>query len=737
MSRFTFWMVVVASFGVGCSKPKEPKGPLDAGKPQQTNVTPTDKDQQQTNTDEKTEPAAPTDKTRRSLAGRWFLVLSLSPNTNGQRRDHYSMLLDLSTEDGKSYQAKVLAGDVAADEPGLKTAAFTAESASFTTDLGDTALDFNGSLKDGVVWGNVLLGGRQCEPARLIPTEAESLDDFTEPQDAPGNDALDEVFRIEENRLAGLKRFCQLHPESPLALDAYQQVLFLAKQEKTELAEVEKTAEAYVKLAGRWGERMTQLSRILVGLILSRTKYFPELALKYFEDAETGLTDDSPDSWKSLIENGKSKVQTALAIRKISEGTKEQQQQAVEMLRSRLKQNGFDHLILYALADHAEKQEQVDEAMRRYAQLATLPRLSQMLQYELSDEGVEVPDPSETVARLWEKKHGKTDGLDEYLNQVYKESIYSFAGEKAKPRPADGPNRVVLCELFTGAQCPPCMAADVATGGLEAAAEKSEVIVLRYHVRIPGPDPLENEDSWARFPYYNPRGTPTTCVNGKSIEGVGGPMLDHVAGSYARLREAVDPILAEKTDVKIKLTADAKDGVLAVAADITGIEKPSDTLRLRLVLAEDEIEYLAGNRIRLHEMVVRSMPGGVDGVKPENGKLSYSESIKLADFKQRLVDYLTTFEKQEAQLFPVKPLELKKLHLVGFVQDDDTKEVLQAAAVPVTGKLEYPAEKKAAQPEPKPKAGDEKTDKKEKPQPQKGPKLTPPKTNPTVPKGTP
>ncbi len=52
------------------------------------------------------------------------------------------------------------------------------------------------------------------------------------------------------------------------------------------------------------------------------------------------------------------------------------------------------------------------------------------------------------------------------------------------------------------------------------------------------------------------------------------------------------------------------------------------------------------------------------------------------------MDYLAAIEEGFNYEFTVKPLALDKLHLVAFVQDDSTREVLQAAAIPVTGKLE-------------------------------------------------
>ena len=223
----------------------------------------------------------------------------------------------------------------------------------------------------------------------------------------------------------------------------------------------------------------------------------------------------------------------------------------------------------------------------------------------------------------------------------------------------------------------------------------SHLIVLRYHEHVPGPDPLSNADSEARFGYYNGKGTPTVSLNGKLVEGVGGYVI-HSQMIYDSLRQQVAPELVQKTDISLELSATAKAGKLSLNAQVGGLKEISENLRLRLVLAEDEVSYQARNGIRLHEMLVRIMPTGPEGVSQDNGELKFAQTIELSQLKQKLVDYLSVYEGQYIQhgipsLFPVKPLELDKLHLVAFVQDDQTREILQAAAIPVAGKLEYPA----------------------------------------------
>ena len=76
--------------------------------------------------------------------------------------------------------------------------------------------------------------------------------------------------------------------------------------------------------------------------------------------------------------------------------------------------------------------------------------------------------------------------------------------------------RIVLAELFTGAECGPCVAADHAFDNLAEYYPRNDLAILEYHVHIPGPDPLTNPDSYRRYSYYGGDfGTPTVFIDGK------------------------------------------------------------------------------------------------------------------------------------------------------------------------------------------------------------------------------
>ena len=61
----------------------------------------------------------------------------------------------------------------------------------------------------------------------------------------------------------------------------------------------------------------------------------------------------------------------------------------------------------------------------------------------------------------------------------------------------------VLVELFTGAECPPCVAADLAFDALGKTYKPTDVVLLEYHLHIPGPDALTNPVKGA-LPRSNP-----------------------------------------------------------------------------------------------------------------------------------------------------------------------------------------------------------------------------------------
>lgn len=295
---------------------------------------------------------------------------------------------------------------------------------------------------------------------------------------------------------------------------------------------------------------------------------------------------------------------------------------------------------------------------------------------------------SETLHRSAKEEASKYDAAIEKLEgQAYTEHLagknalnfkpVKFAGRKMKS------DRAVLVELFTGAQCPPCVAADMAFDGVEKTYGPGEVVLLQYHMHIPGPDPLSNADGYARFDYYadaypgKVRGTPTSLFNGKR-DAIGGGSRDDAPDKYKEFCEVVNKLLEAPTAIKLTLNAVRAGQKLDITAKVEGVEKPGEKVRLRIALVEDWVRYKGGNGLQYHHRIVRAMPGGAKGFAVKDKNVEQQTSLDL----DKLRADLNKFLNEEYPEGP-RPMRLHNLSVVAFVQDDATVEVLQAVQAPV------------------------------------------------------
>ena len=108
------------------------------------------------------------------------------------------------------------------------------------------------------------------------------------------------------------------------------------------------------------------------------------------------------------------------------------------------------------------------------------------------------------------------------------------------------------------------------------------------------------------------------------------------------------------------------------------------SIRLRLVLIEDLVDYKGGNGIDKYHHVVRAMPGGPEGTVLKEKTLKHKASVDVGEVRKEITKHLEeTYKKEEEKLPEKVPLELKKLKVVALVQDDNTREILHAVQVEV------------------------------------------------------
>lgn len=256
-----------------------------------------------------------------------------------------------------------------------------------------------------------------------------------------------------------------------------------------------------------------------------------------------------------------------------------------------------------------------------------------------------------------------------------------FKGRKAKS------DRVCLVELFTGSECPPCVAADLACDALAQTYKPSEVILLQYHLHIPGPDPMTAPDNMERARAYGNKvgGTPALFFNGKA-DGTGGGRITQAKQKYTAYRESVEEWLEKPAGARIQLAAGQKGNEISIKASLSNVEMPGDKVFLRFVLVEERIRFQGGNGLGYHHSVVRAYPGGVKGFAVTKKDMEQTATVDVEKVREEITKYLNEFSKREDAAFPIKPTALRNLRVVAFVQNDETGEVLQAAQADVEEK---------------------------------------------------
>lgn len=291
------------------------------------------------------------------------------------------------------------------------------------------------------------------------------------------------------------------------------------------------------------------------------------------------------------------------------------------------------------------------------------------------------------------KKAKKLDELKPIEAKLTKLEARDYAeyAKKSPPfKPEEYPgrknkgDRAALVELFTGAECPPCVAVDLAFDGLQSTYKPNDVILLQYHLHVPGPDPLTSKDNEERAAQYGQkvRGTPSIFFSGKMDE-TGGGSANASKVKYGTYRETINEILEKPAGAKLQLSAVKKGGDINIKANVNDLATPGEKTTLRFVLTEDRVRYQGGNGLRYHHNVVRGFPGGVKGV-PLTKKLSeHTATINVDTLREELAKYLETMAKADDFPNADRPLALKNLRVVAFIQDDATGEVLQAAQVEV------------------------------------------------------
>lgn len=287
-------------------------------------------------------------------------------------------------------------------------------------------------------------------------------------------------------------------------------------------------------------------------------------------------------------------------------------------------------------------------------------------------------------AQTFAKLHGSEDGLLAELEDRADGRVPSFQPIPRDPATIHKTGRTVLVELFTGAMCPPCVAADVGCDGLLQLYDADEVVVVQWHLPVPQPEPMVAPASLERAEHYNARSTPTVVIDGGEPI-VGGGKVDAAPDMFRRYREVVDTNLLAAPVAKIEATASCKGATVRVSAAVVPLAgAKADRWRVHSVLVESMVAFPGGNGMLFHHGVARSAftpPSGAP-IGQATSAQPLELTLDLGAVESELDEQVQTFETDKVFLVrPVKP-QSSHLEVVVFVQDADG-QVVQARRVPV------------------------------------------------------
>ncbi len=321
---------------------------------------------------------------------------------------------------------------------------------------------------------------------------------------------------------------------------------------------------------------------------------------------------------------------------------------------------------------------------------------------------------------FWSKTHGgSTKGLEEELDHRYHKDYGNLVPVTAYQPTASRSNRTVLAEVFTGAACGPCVAADLAFEAMMNRYARKDLVVLMYHLHIPGPDPMVNPATVARGRYYGVSGVPGYNIDGLGLK-TGGGSKEMTKDNYNRNNPVVEKQLGLPAEAQIKLDATLEGGIVKVTANVTvepaalkqyaeaakAVVKEGESAtadnepvyRLHVALVEDGLRYTGENGIRIHPVVVRALAGAnAGGLKLDPGEPeTLSARFDLAEISADLKKYLDEYEAKDGKVrsgnedfaFTEKKHEINASHLsiIAFVQEEKSKKILQAIQTSLNGK---------------------------------------------------
>jgi hypothetical protein len=250
--------------------------------------------------------------------------------------------------------------------------------------------------------------------------------------------------------------------------------------------------------------------------------------------------------------------------------------------------------------------------------------------------------------------------------------------------------RVVLVELFVQGSCLSCPTAEFCLEDLAWEYGTSKLILVEEHLWGDGYDTTETN---ARYNWYvdvdsDKRGTPDVFINGltKRLQGLA---CDCVEGNYTCYKEAIDKELTEPPLVELSAVKTPHPNPLPQGEREKTKESPQGEKKEgeESPQGEKEVEKVLNIIIEGRVKNISDTPlkdlavcGMVSKERDESGLYCYAQDIfPFQDIPLLLPDHTFNFKfTSEISLDQEDDREKEKLHFIIFVQNLETKKVLQA-----------------------------------------------------------
>ena len=506
---------------------------------------------------------------------------------------------------------------------------------------------------------------------QAVVTLAQPQGPGTPPARTPPPDiaALQAAQRMSDNdqKIAALEKWLKDFPESGSKQQAYT-ALFdtLVKHRPTDRAAILDAAQKGID-AAQDGFRASGYSRFAGGLLTAGIFLEDAAAL-----AEQGLTVFEDEQQKQMQRSRATHLATLGRIRmkqgRVADGE--------ELLKAAYAANPEIPAALIGLAELADGRKDSKAALDYWLQAALTGRLSK-------------DDRAKLEASYKTAHNDSLDGLEGALDAKYKATTANPVHADTYTATPARSKRLVLAEVFTGAGCVPCIAADLAFDAAMERYSRQDLGVVMYHMHIPLPDPLTNKSTVERAKFYSINSVPSYAIDG-SLLGGGGGDRSATKRIYSRIVPDVERQLEAPPGAELKLEAALAGGVVKATVMPIGLGSDGDAVRLQIMLVEEMLTYSGENGVRFHPMVVRSIGGSNYGGFPvdRGAPAAVDHVFDLAQITDETQKYIDDYEKtrsstQSGFAFSRKPVAMDSgnLAVVAFLQEEKSKKILQSSYV--------------------------------------------------------